>query len=293
MIKRIFNAVGKRTKDAKFQQKAIKKQDKIEQGEKVLAPRYPTEDKRFQKAMSDEKLREIVNKKESTLVENMNKITIKSTDPVERWTSTKDLPTRESEWLHRNDPVWEYGFYEPEEKRIPKNKLMFREALEVLRARQEIEDDSDGPNAAKMREEARKVYEEHKAVARVDPEKLDEMWEYFRPFVRKDTQKVVSKHDLARLQEYLHGMSDEQTMLQGTQEGFRKLIERNKEALKYYDGLDKNEQKQLEEAVTEQRRMEKERLAERLKGIEYMEEQSKKMVEEAKKKAGEAKKENE
>uniref|UniRef100_A0A0N4WW20 FF domain-containing protein n=1 Tax=Haemonchus placei TaxID=6290 RepID=A0A0N4WW20_HAEPC len=103
------------------------------------------------------------------------------------------LPTRESEWLHRNDPVWEYGFYEPEEKRIPKNKLMFREALEVLRARQEIEDDSDGPNAAKMREEARKVYEEHKAVARVDPEKLDEMWEYFRPFVRKDTQKVRSE----------------------------------------------------------------------------------------------------
>uniref|UniRef100_A0A0N4X0F5 39S ribosomal protein L50, mitochondrial n=1 Tax=Haemonchus placei TaxID=6290 RepID=A0A0N4X0F5_HAEPC len=167
MIKKIFNAVGKRTKDAKFQQKAIKKQDKIEQGEKVLAPRYPTEDKRFQKAMSDEKLRELVNKKESTLVENMNKFNIKSTDPVERWTSTKDLPTRESEWLHRNDPVWEYGFYEPEEKRIPKNKLMFREALEVystlhfctsienrvlvLRARQEIEDDSDGPNAAKMR----------------------------------------------------------------------------------------------------------------------------------------------
>ncbi|ETN86458.1 hypothetical protein NECAME_05950 [Necator americanus] len=27
--------------------------------------------------------------------------------------------------------VWEYGFYEPEEKRIPKNKLMLIEALEM------------------------------------------------------------------------------------------------------------------------------------------------------------------
>ncbi|KHJ80800.1 hypothetical protein OESDEN_19521 [Oesophagostomum dentatum] len=125
----------------------------------------------------------------------MNKMTIHSTEPVERWTSVKDLPTRESEWLHRNDPVWEYGFYEPDVERIPKNKLMFREALEVLRARQEIEDEEDSPAAAKrrslrFREQARVFYDEHKAVARVDKEKLEDMWEYFRPFVRKDKQKV-------------------------------------------------------------------------------------------------------
>lgn len=44
----------------------------------------------------------------------------------------RPLPTWESEWLHRNDPVWEYGFYEPPEEKIPKGKLMFREALEVV-----------------------------------------------------------------------------------------------------------------------------------------------------------------
>ncbi|PIO57260.1 hypothetical protein TELCIR_21333, partial [Teladorsagia circumcincta] len=174
--------------------------------------------------------------------------------------------------MHRNDPAWEYGFYEPEEHRIPKNKLMFREALEVLRARQEIEDDSQSSNpasATNLREQARKVYEEHKAVARVDREKLEEIWEYFRPFVRKDYQKVVPRRELAELQEYLHGRSDEMTLLGGTKDGVRKLIQRNKDAVEQYDRLEKPEQKQLEEAIIEQRRMEKERLAARLKDIEF------------------------
>jgi hypothetical protein len=43
----------------------------------------------------------------------------------------RQLPTRDTEFLHRNDPECEYGFYEPEETKVPKNKLMFREALEV------------------------------------------------------------------------------------------------------------------------------------------------------------------
>ena len=44
----------------------------------------------------------------------------------------RPLPTRESEWEHRNDPIWEFGFYEPPEDKIPKGKLIFREALEVI-----------------------------------------------------------------------------------------------------------------------------------------------------------------
>ncbi|KAK5970528.1 tRNA methyl transferase, partial [Trichostrongylus colubriformis] len=203
-----------------------------------------------------------------------------------------DLPTHETEWMHRNDPVWEYGFYEPDVDKIPKNKLMFREALEVLRARQEIENDSDDQASAKWREEARKAYEEHKAVARIDPEKIDEMFEYFRPFVRKDYQTVVDKRELAELQERLQGRSDEMALLEGTKQGFRKLFERNKVALDKYEKMDMKERQQLEEAIMEQRKMEKERLASRLKGIEFIEEQSKKVLEEAKKKAAEAKENN-
>ncbi|KAK6749655.1 hypothetical protein RB195_001955 [Necator americanus] len=288
-MKRIFNMIGKRTKDAHFQQKAVKKMEEIEKGEKILAPKVPTEEKRFQEAQGDEKVREALNKKDETLINNMNKMKITSTDPVERWTSVKNLPTRESEWLHRNDPVWEYGFYEPEEKRIPKNKLMFREALEVLRARQEVEDDEQTPAAAKRREQARAIYDEHKAVARVDKEMLEDMWEYFRPFVRKDKQKVVSKFELQQLQAHLQGMSDETSLLEGTRDGFRKLFERNKDALKQYDKLDEAERKQLQEAISEQRRAERDRLSSRLKDIEYVEEQTKQTVAEARKKADESK----
>ncbi|KAJ1358323.1 hypothetical protein KIN20_016730 [Parelaphostrongylus tenuis] len=266
----------------------------IEQGEKILAPKLPTEEKRFQASLKDDKVKELVHKKEDSLIENMNKIKITSTEPVERWTSTKDLPTRESEWLHRNDPVWEYGFYEPEEDRIPKNKLMFREALEVLRARQEFEDEQKpsataeaAAAAAKLREDARVVYENHKAVARVDKEKLDDMWEYFRPFVRKDYQKVVSRAELAQLQEKLQGISKEFSLIDEAKDGFRKIFQRDRGALEQYDKLDYAERKQLEEAVSEQRRKEKERLASRLKSIEEMEEKTKKLIAEAKSKSTE------
>lgn len=59
MIKRILNAVGKRTKDAHFQQKAVKKMEEIEKGEKILAPKVPTEEKRFKKALGDSKVKEV------------------------------------------------------------------------------------------------------------------------------------------------------------------------------------------------------------------------------------------
>ncbi|KAE9421838.1 hypothetical protein Angca_005563 [Angiostrongylus cantonensis] len=280
-MKRIFNAIGKRTKDAKFQQKAIKKMEDIEKGEKIMAPKLPTEEKRFQSALKDDKVKELVNKKETTLVENMNKIKVTSTEPVERWTSTRDLPTRESEWMHRNDPVWEYGFYEPEEHRIPKNKLMFREALEatlfLLRISKQCSE----------REDARTVYEKHKAVARVDKEKLDDMWEYFRPFVRKDYQKVVSKADLAQLQEKLQGISDESSLLDSAKDGFRKIFQRDKKSLELYDKLEDTERKQLEEAISEQRRMEMDRLASRMKSMEELDKQTKKAVAEGKSKTEE------
>ncbi|ETN77848.1 tRNA methyl transferase [Necator americanus] len=204
--------------------------EEIEKGEKILAPKVPTEEKRFQEAQGDEKVREALNKKDETLINNMNKMKITSTDPVERWTSVK--------------------------------------------------------------EQARAIYDEHKAVARVDKEMLEDVWEYFRPFVRKDKQKVVSKFELQQLQAHLQGMSDETSLLEGTRDGFRKLFERNKDALKQYDKLDEAERKQLQEAISEQRRAERDRLSSRLKDIEYVEEQTKQTVAEARKKADESKEDN-
>lgn len=58
-MKKIFNAIGKKTRDAKFQQRAVKKMEDIEKGEKIPAPRYPTEDKRYQEAQADDSIREV------------------------------------------------------------------------------------------------------------------------------------------------------------------------------------------------------------------------------------------
>lgn len=75
----------------------------------------------------------------------MEKITIHSIDPPKKENPVKycsflklnlapnrPLPSRESEWEHRNDPIWEFGFYEPPADKIPKGKLLLREALEVI-----------------------------------------------------------------------------------------------------------------------------------------------------------------
>lgn len=42
-----------------FQASAIKKTDKIEHGEKVLAPKHPTDEKAFQETLKDTKIKEV------------------------------------------------------------------------------------------------------------------------------------------------------------------------------------------------------------------------------------------
>lgn len=47
------------------------------------------------------------------------------------------------------------------------------------------------PTAAKRRELGKEEYKKVKAVSRLEPEFIGDMYEYFRPFERKDHQKVV------------------------------------------------------------------------------------------------------
>ncbi|VDM39546.1 unnamed protein product [Toxocara canis] len=234
----------------------------------VPAPRHPAEKKHIQHAQENEEIRKELEAKNETLIENMNKLTIRSMEPVERWTSSKPLPTWESEWLHRNDPVWEYGFYEPPEEKIPKGKLLFREALEVMRARLELHGSSEFKRPQKS--EAEKILKEHPAVNRVEQEKLERMWQYFRPFERRDEQKVVSIADLAALQEAMHGYSDEAMLTDSFREKFRKMLEQNSNAKDSFEDLDEKAQHLFLEAVKEQRESERKRLAERLAQIEPM-----------------------
>uniref|UniRef100_A0A1I7UCX6 28S ribosomal protein S26, mitochondrial n=1 Tax=Caenorhabditis tropicalis TaxID=1561998 RepID=A0A1I7UCX6_9PELO len=270
-MKRLWNKVGSGVKNANYLKKSVEEVAKIEKGEtKVVPPKYPTEKIR---EVSEEVKRELATKNEH-LVENMNKINITSTDPVERWTSTKDLPTRESEFLHRNDPMWEYGFYEPAVERIPKDKLMFREALEYLRCRQELLSETSSPEQKKQ---AAKLMSEDVVTARVNSETLDDIYEYFRPFERKDKQKVVNRHALASLQDHLQGHSDERKILDEAQDVGKKIrqISSNAKFLDEYQRLEEEEKEKVRDAIAQLRQEEHERLNKRLGQLAEIEKSAK------------------
>ncbi|VDK45672.1 unnamed protein product [Anisakis simplex] len=261
-MKRIFGSLT-RSVNKKSIDKAVKHTEKIDEGElefyfmclttyenviiilqvTVAAPKYPTEKKYFDNAQKNVEVKK-----------------------VGSMGFPLPLPSWESEWLHRNDPVWEYGFYEPPEEKMPKGKLMFREALEVMRAKLELQASLEFDRPQKF--EAEKILQEHPAVSRVEQEKLDRMWKYFRPFERRDEQKVVRLSDLAALQEAMHGYSDETSLTDGFRSNFKKMLEQNSNAKEAFLKLEEEEQKLFLEAVKEQRESERKRLVERLAEIE-------------------------
>uniref|UniRef100_A0A914ZKE5 39S ribosomal protein L59, mitochondrial n=1 Tax=Parascaris univalens TaxID=6257 RepID=A0A914ZKE5_PARUN len=272
-MKRIFGALRRSINRNNYLNKAVKQVEKVDDGKvKIPTPRHPSEKEYIENAQMNEEIKEDLEMKHETLIENMNKFSIRSIEPVERWTSSRPLPTWESEWLHRNDPVWEYGFYEPPEEKIPKGKLTFREALEVMRAKLELQGNPGFKRP--QRPEAEKILQEHSAVHRVEKEKLDRMWQYFRPFERRDEQKVVRIADLAALQEAMHGYSDEASLTDGFRENLRKMLEQDSNAKESFEKLDEKEQQLFLEAVKEQRQWEHQRLTERLTEIESMNEKA-------------------
>ncbi|GMR48066.1 hypothetical protein PMAYCL1PPCAC_18261 [Pristionchus mayeri] len=289
-MKRIWNALGKPSKDANYQVKAVRHIEKVEKGEVKAesAPKYESEKIHFEEAQKDERIKEELRKKHEKLVENMNKLKITSTNPPERWTSTKDLPSRESEFLHRNDPVWEYGFYEPPLDKMPQGKLMLREAMEVLRKMQEANTEGDSVVAAKMREEANNELEKHEGVKRIGREKAQTLYEYFRPFERREEQKVVSRHDLARLQSALHGRGDEFSLPAHTHGHIKRIFEEEKKR-EWNQLLTEKDKEEFDEAIRVLRSEEHERLKKRLEQINEDEKKLGEAMEEAKKRRKERK----
>uniref|UniRef100_A0A914BXT5 Uncharacterized protein n=1 Tax=Acrobeloides nanus TaxID=290746 RepID=A0A914BXT5_9BILA len=197
--------------DPNFQWKAVLKAEQIAAGEKVLAPEYTKDADRKKMALEDPKLTEELAKKDEDLIKKINEnIKITSTDPPERWTSVKDLPTRETEFLHRHDTVWEYGFYEPPLEKMDRNHLMLREALEILRIRIATEGDLAQFTPSDQKEKMYRELEEHPATKRVDQKKLDLLWKYFRPFVSKKDEVVARKEDYNALLDYASGVPTEE-----------------------------------------------------------------------------------
>lgn len=282
VMKRIWNALGKPTKDANYQVKAVQHIEKLEKGKvkNEPAPKHESEKKYFEEAQKDGKIRKELSKKHESLVENMNKLRIKSTNPPERWTSTKELPTRETEFMHRNDPIWEYGFYEPQLDKIPRGKIMMREAMQLLRKMQEADTVGDSAAASRIREQAKNEVDDDEGVKRIGIDKAEILYTYFRPFERREEQMVVSRHELARLQSALHGKGDEFSLAGDTHDQMKRLLTEREKSGMWNETLSEKEKDQLDEAIRVLRSEEHERLRKRLEQINEEEMNMKETVKE-------------
>uniref|UniRef100_A0A914W2Z3 Uncharacterized protein n=1 Tax=Plectus sambesii TaxID=2011161 RepID=A0A914W2Z3_9BILA len=146
-MKRLIGAVQRWGKNVGVDERALKEVEKIERGERtVRAPLHPTEARIIAESTVDkDKLQEDIERKYETLDENLRRIEIKvSSIPAKKNPSDRLLPSQESEYRHRNDQPWEYGFYEPPIEKIANNRLTFREALTLMKAHVEIKNHGQG-----------------------------------------------------------------------------------------------------------------------------------------------------
>uniref|UniRef100_A0A8R1TV35 Uncharacterized protein n=1 Tax=Onchocerca volvulus TaxID=6282 RepID=A0A8R1TV35_ONCVO len=275
-MKKIWKSFLRSVKNRNYQQKAIKYAEDMEKtGTIHRAPRYPTEQKHFQKIQADEKITKEIRKRDDVLIDNMNKITVTSSEPKNRWTSTKELRTKDTEWVHRNDRIWEFGFYEPPPEKIPKGKL-------ILRAR------CDKDFALKLNEERRNILlpqileslEKHPAMKRIDNEAFNTIWRYFRPFERKEQQYIVERKDIDELRDAMLGFSKESKM--PTFEDLKRMREQQLEAelhtrTSLEGSLNEDEKERLErlEKMKELKAKEDVRLSQELKKLGLMDDDKK------------------
>ncbi|OZC08137.1 hypothetical protein X798_04830 [Onchocerca flexuosa] len=282
-MKKIWKSFLRSVKNRNYQQKAIKYAEDMEKtGTIHRAPRYPTEQKHFQKIQADEKITKEIRKRDDVLIDNMNKITVTSSEPKNRWTPTKELRTKNTEWVHRNDRIWEFGFYEPPPEKIPKGKLMFREAIEILRAR------CDKDFVLKLNEERRDILllqileslEKHPAMQRIDNEAFSIIWQYFRPFERKEQQYIVKRKDIDELRDAMLGFSKESKM--PTFEDLKRMREQQLEAESHTQtslegSLNEDEKERLKrlEKIKELKVKEDVRLSQELEKLGLMDEDKK------------------
>lgn len=159
-------------------------------------------------------------------------------------------------------------------EKMEKNRIMLREAVELLRNRIEFELPAPDGSRRKFSDEALKKYNEHPATSRVDQERLNKIWEYFRPFERHENQRVVRNQDLEELREIIEGRSPNKSL---ADVDLKFVLDEDKDktgrsilAKKLLQMTD-TERKEFLTAVHEKREAEKRRLEERLKDIKMLE----------------------
>lgn len=194
-----------------------------------------------------------IDRKYENLDENLRRIEIKvSSIPPRKNPTDRLLPTQESEYRHRNDQPWEYGFYEPPGDKIDRNRLTFREALALMKAHVEIKNEGQGI------EEAQRILREHPAAQRVDRSHIDRMLQYFLPFEVIKEQRIVKISDMIRERQRQQGMDDIRYIAEKQREWRDNLKVRRAQEAQFFDEDEDIEQvtKQIEggEKKEEQKR---------------------------------------
>ncbi|PAV80255.1 hypothetical protein WR25_08802 [Diploscapter pachys] len=301
-MKRLWHAFTRKAEASKYRGNALEQFEKIEAGQaKVVPPNYPTEK---QRGPTDpevrSKIQQELNAKKVELVEHVNKITIKSTDPPERWISEKELPSHAAEQqMRKYDRNWEFGFYEPPDDKIPDKRLTFREVLQYLRARNELTESREKYILLHRKREDELLYmtEEHPMVKRMEPEMLDNIFEYFRVFEKVEKQQIVFREDLDYLYDYCKGRVPEHDFLAiFDSENWRKIKEKWSQAKPLpskdeFENMEKEEKQKLLDAIHEVRQKEHERLHENLDHASEAEEKLKQYLERVKAKENQEPKE--
>ncbi|CAD5206600.1 unnamed protein product [Bursaphelenchus okinawaensis] len=257
VLKKLWNKFGGEAKTAVFQKKSIEKFEKLEAGEKVLAPKHPTDQKHFDIAQKDERLAKEVRRRNDDLIDKVNKITIHSTEPQE-FKSSRPLPTKESEDRVHSTLDYKFGYHEISPEKREKNTIMMREFYEILGI------------SAKAQEEGKEVdLTAHEGYRRLSEEQRANLIKYFGLFVRKEKQEVVDRNDVYQLAAYMRNQTEDMDHEDLQHYGKQKALAFiRKERNKFID-LERNEQaqKQLEE-MEKRREVEAKRLAEKLKELE-------------------------
>ncbi|VDO29913.1 unnamed protein product [Onchocerca flexuosa] len=250
-MKKIWKSFLRSVKNRNYQQKAIKYAEDMEKtGTIHRAPRYPTEQKHFQKIQADEKITKEIRKRDDVLIDNMNKITVTSSEPKNRWTPTKELRTKNTEWILRARCDKDFVLKLNEERR----DILLLQILESL--------------------------EKHPAMQRIDNEAFSIIWQYFRPFERKEQQYIVKRKDIDELRDAMLGFSKESKM--PTFEDLKRMREQQLEAESHTQtslegSLNEDEKERLKrlEKIKELKVKEDVRLSQELEKLGLMDEDKK------------------
>ncbi|KAL3119791.1 hypothetical protein niasHT_010082 [Heterodera trifolii] len=254
------------------QKSALKRIDAIEKGKiKALAPKHTTTAKLQRDIDKDNKIKEVLNSKEDSFIDRINKININSSDPP---VTANRHGIRKEQYGQQNFSEHEYGFFELPLEKMKNNKVMFREAIEILRARMELLSNKS-PHDQSFFEQQSDYIQNHPAVKRVDKDKLERVWQYFRPFAIIRDQMLLSKTDLQEIDRYIEGA--DMTMTPYRLE-LRKRIRQleSSSVAPARPGDTKQQQEEFEKILRDRHEKEMQRLQKRMEELKELEEETRK-----------------